>query len=190
MQLNLLLLQLSEKSSENRFVFEIFKYFQWHVQFFRLYDELKFLITVVLAFYFLILFRPVTSWIDTRKIQSERANLTILFDKYVPPCLDAIKTQFKTITPIPDSTMVQVCLKRLMHCVADCIFVSFLIQTSCAEHESAMFKGDLRNKFSCCVPTVAMSSGRRSSWRFPSSTLLQLLSAEQKSVNAIFKVLI
>ncbi|TNN78182.1 Dynein heavy chain 11, axonemal [Liparis tanakae] len=30
----------------------------------------------------------VTSWIDTRLAQSERANLTILFDKYVPYCLE------------------------------------------------------------------------------------------------------
>uniref|UniRef100_H2Y999 AAA+ ATPase domain-containing protein n=1 Tax=Ciona savignyi TaxID=51511 RepID=H2Y999_CIOSA len=51
---------------------------------------------------------PVTSWIDTRSIQSERANLTILFDKYVPTCLEAMRSQFKTITPIPDNTMVQV----------------------------------------------------------------------------------
>ena len=50
------------------------------------------------------------SWIDTRKIQSERANLTVLFDKYVPTCLEAIKTTFKTVTPIPDNTMVQVTL--------------------------------------------------------------------------------
>lgn len=48
------------------------------------------------------------SWIDTRKVQSERANLTILFDKYVPTCLDAMRTTFKTVTPIPDNTLVQV----------------------------------------------------------------------------------
>ncbi|KAL3988340.1 receptor tyrosine-protein kinase erbB-2 [Sarotherodon galilaeus] len=33
-------------------------------------------------------FSYVTSWIDTRQAQSERANLTILFDKYVPYCLE------------------------------------------------------------------------------------------------------
>ncbi|XP_077976399.1 dynein beta chain, ciliary-like isoform X2 [Styela clava] len=59
---------------------------------------------------------PVLSWIDTRKIQSERANLTILFDKYVPTCLDAIRTTFKTVTPIPDNTMVQT-LCYLLECL-------------------------------------------------------------------------
>jgi len=43
----------------------------------------------------------VTSWIDTREIQSEKANLTILFEKYIPATIEAIK-KYKTITPIPD----------------------------------------------------------------------------------------
>uniref|UniRef100_H2Y9A0 Dynein axonemal heavy chain 11 n=1 Tax=Ciona savignyi TaxID=51511 RepID=H2Y9A0_CIOSA len=59
---------------------------------------------------------PVTSWIDTRSIQSERANLTILFDKYVPTCLEAMRSQFKTITPIPDNTMVQM-LCYMLECL-------------------------------------------------------------------------
>ncbi|XP_051791984.1 LOW QUALITY PROTEIN: dynein axonemal heavy chain 11 [Erpetoichthys calabaricus] len=49
----------------------------------------------------------VASWIDTRSQQSEKANLTILFDKYVPPCLEQLRCNFKTITPIPESSMVQ-----------------------------------------------------------------------------------
>ncbi|KAM3866414.1 LOW QUALITY PROTEIN: dynein axonemal heavy chain 11 [Diretmus argenteus] len=49
----------------------------------------------------------VTSWIDTRQAQSERANLTILFDKYVPYCLEQVRCNLKTITPIPESSMVQ-----------------------------------------------------------------------------------
>ncbi|KAK2515571.1 hypothetical protein Q9233_014084 [Columba guinea] len=36
---------------------------------------------------------PVSSWIDRREIQSERANLTILFDKYLPICLDTLRTR-------------------------------------------------------------------------------------------------
>nr|CAB3238531.1 dynein beta chain, ciliary-like [Phallusia mammillata] len=59
---------------------------------------------------------PVTSWIDSRSVQSERANLTILFDKYVPTCLEAMKSQFKTITPVPDNTMVQT-LCYLLECL-------------------------------------------------------------------------
>lgn len=60
------------------------------------------------------LFRYVASWIDRRRHQSEKANLTILFDKYVPACLDKLRTSFKTITSIPESSLVQVCL-RLRH---------------------------------------------------------------------------
>ncbi|XP_077967769.1 dynein beta chain, ciliary-like [Styela clava] len=50
---------------------------------------------------------PVSSWIDGREVQSERANLTILFDKYVPPILDALRFRFKTIIPIPEQSMLQ-----------------------------------------------------------------------------------
>ncbi|XP_013068368.2 dynein beta chain, ciliary [Biomphalaria glabrata] len=49
----------------------------------------------------------VQSWIDTREIQSERANLTILFDKYVPMCLEQLRTRFKKITPIAEIAHVQ-----------------------------------------------------------------------------------
>ncbi|ERL83802.1 hypothetical protein D910_01050 [Dendroctonus ponderosae] len=44
----------------------------------------------------------IASWIDTRTIQSEKANLMILFDKYVPPCLEAVHKKVKKITPISD----------------------------------------------------------------------------------------
>ena len=40
---------------------------------------------------------PVASWIDSREVQSERANLTILFDKYIPPILEALKTRLVTL---------------------------------------------------------------------------------------------
>ncbi|XP_075248756.1 dynein beta chain, ciliary-like isoform X2 [Convolutriloba macropyga] len=46
----------------------------------------------------------VQSWIDTREIQTERANLTILFDKYIPPCLETMRTRFKKITPITEAS--------------------------------------------------------------------------------------
>lgn len=36
---------------------------------------------------------PVNSWIDQREVQTERANLTILFDKYLPTCLDTLRTR-------------------------------------------------------------------------------------------------
>jgi dynein heavy chain len=57
--------------------------------------------------------RYVSSWIDTREVQSERANLTILFDKYVPMCLT---TKFKKITPISDISHLQM-LCNLLECV-------------------------------------------------------------------------
>lgn len=56
----------------------------------------------------------VTSWIDTRQAQSERANLTILFDKYVPYCLEQVRCNLRTITPIPESSMVQVRTQRVL----------------------------------------------------------------------------
>ncbi|XP_075070448.1 dynein axonemal heavy chain 11 [Mixophyes fleayi] len=59
----------------------------------------------------------VTSWIETRNSQTERANLTILFDKYVPPCLEQFRTGlFKTITPISENSMVQT-LCSLLDCL-------------------------------------------------------------------------
>ncbi|KAL0596809.1 Dynein heavy chain 9, axonemal [Plecturocebus cupreus] len=59
---------------------------------------------------------PVSSWIDKREIQTERANLTILFEKYLPTCLDTLRTRFKKIIPIPEQSMVQtVC--HLLECL-------------------------------------------------------------------------
>ncbi|NXJ23235.1 DYH9 protein, partial [Dicrurus megarhynchus] len=59
---------------------------------------------------------PVSSWIDQREVQSERANLTILFDKYLPVCLDTLRTRFKKIIPIPEQSMVQM-LCYLLECL-------------------------------------------------------------------------
>ncbi|XP_016013564.2 dynein heavy chain 9, axonemal isoform X3 [Rousettus aegyptiacus] len=59
---------------------------------------------------------PVSSWIDKREIQTERANLTILFDKYIPICLDTLRTRFKKIIPIPEQSMVQM-LCHLLECL-------------------------------------------------------------------------
>ncbi|XP_006898632.1 PREDICTED: LOW QUALITY PROTEIN: dynein heavy chain 9, axonemal [Elephantulus edwardii] len=59
---------------------------------------------------------PVSSWIDKREMQTERANLTILFDKYLPICLDTLRTRFKKIIPIPEHSMVQM-LCHLLECL-------------------------------------------------------------------------
>ena len=53
------------------------------------------------------LFSFVQSWIDKREVQSERANLTILFDRYIPPCLEALRSRFKKITPVSEISMIQ-----------------------------------------------------------------------------------
>ncbi|KAG7242136.1 hypothetical protein INR49_024182, partial [Caranx melampygus] len=58
----------------------------------------------------------VASWIDQRERQTERAHLTILFEKYVPRCLEKMRNSFKTITPIPDNSMVQT-LCTLLDCL-------------------------------------------------------------------------
>ncbi|XP_077481740.1 dynein axonemal heavy chain 9 isoform X2 [Stigmatopora argus] len=58
----------------------------------------------------------VSSWIDRREVQSERANLTIFFDKYLPSCLDALRWRFKKLIPIPDQSMVQM-LCHLLECL-------------------------------------------------------------------------
>ncbi|XP_043973511.1 dynein axonemal heavy chain 11 isoform X1 [Gambusia affinis] len=58
----------------------------------------------------------VTSWIDRRERQTERAHLMILFDKYVPRCLEQMKKSFKTITPIPENSMIQT-LCTLLDCL-------------------------------------------------------------------------
>ncbi|XP_062858858.1 dynein heavy chain 9, axonemal isoform X2 [Trichomycterus rosablanca] len=59
---------------------------------------------------------PVSSWIDKREIQSEKANLSILFDKYLPLCLDTLRSRFKKIIPIPEQSMVQM-LCHLLECL-------------------------------------------------------------------------
>ncbi|XP_041939413.1 dynein heavy chain 9, axonemal [Alosa sapidissima] len=59
---------------------------------------------------------PVSSWIDSREVQSEKANLTILFDKYLPSCLETLRSRFKKIIPIPEQSMVQM-LCYLLECL-------------------------------------------------------------------------
>uniref|UniRef100_A0A7N8XCZ9 Dynein, axonemal, heavy polypeptide 9 like n=1 Tax=Mastacembelus armatus TaxID=205130 RepID=A0A7N8XCZ9_9TELE len=63
----------------------------------------------------------VTSWIETRQAQSERANLTILFDKYVPYCLEQVRCNLKTITPMPENSMVQMLNFNTLCSLLDCL---------------------------------------------------------------------
>ncbi|KAL3274195.1 hypothetical protein HHI36_015611 [Cryptolaemus montrouzieri] len=58
----------------------------------------------------------VTSWIETRSIQSEKSNLIMLFDKYIPICLDNVRTRFKKITPIVETAHIEM-LCHLLDCL-------------------------------------------------------------------------
>ena len=50
----------------------------------------------------------VTSWIETKESTTVKANLTILFDRYIPIMQDALSKRFKKITPIPGISHIQV----------------------------------------------------------------------------------
>ncbi|XP_024130607.1 dynein heavy chain 9, axonemal [Oryzias melastigma] len=58
----------------------------------------------------------VFSWIKKREHQSERTNLFFLFEKYVPSCLEALRTRFKTIIPITEQSLIQM-LCHLLECL-------------------------------------------------------------------------
>lgn len=68
----------------------------------------------------------VASWIETRDNVTERAVLMVLFEKYVPTCVEALKTRFKIVTPIPEITHIQMlctlleCFLTLEKCSPDC----------------------------------------------------------------------
>lgn len=49
-------------------------------------------------------------------MQSEKANLMILFDKYLPMCLDKLRFGFKKITPVPEITTIHMVL-YLLECL-------------------------------------------------------------------------
>lgn len=52
--------------------------------------------------------RYVQSWIDKREVQSEKANLTVLFERYIPVLLECSRSnRFKKITPIQEVSMIQ-----------------------------------------------------------------------------------
>ncbi|XP_069702004.1 dynein beta chain, ciliary-like [Periplaneta americana] len=68
----------------------------------------------------------VTSWIDRHEQQSEKANLTILFDKYVPPCLEACRVRFKKITPIAE-----ICHIQMLCHLLDCLITPANVPTDC-----------------------------------------------------------
>ncbi|XP_024875279.1 dynein beta chain, ciliary [Temnothorax curvispinosus] len=58
----------------------------------------------------------VTSWVEKRSSPNEKSNLVMLFDKYIPTCLETLRTRFKKITPIADMAHVEM-LCHLLHCL-------------------------------------------------------------------------
>ncbi|XP_044764909.1 dynein beta chain, ciliary [Coccinella septempunctata] len=58
----------------------------------------------------------VTSWMETRTIPSEKANLIMLFDKYIPVCLENVRTRFKKIIPIVETAHIEM-LCHLLECL-------------------------------------------------------------------------
>ncbi|XP_068084396.1 dynein beta chain, ciliary [Anabrus simplex] len=58
----------------------------------------------------------VTTWLETRTNLSEKSHLVILFDKYIPPCLENMRVRFKKITPIAEISHIQM-LCHLLNCL-------------------------------------------------------------------------
>lgn len=58
----------------------------------------------------------VSSWINSRVNVTEKAAMVVLFEKYVPSCLEGLKVRFKIITPIPEITHIQM-LCSLLECL-------------------------------------------------------------------------
>lgn len=65
---------------------------------------------------FIFIFRYVTSWIETRTNQVEKSNLIMLFDKYIPVCLENVRSRFKKITPIVETAHIEM-LCHLLDCL-------------------------------------------------------------------------
>eukprot|EP00102_Acyrthosiphon_pisum_P022411 XP_016659621.1 PREDICTED: dynein beta chain, ciliary-like [Acyrthosiphon pisum] len=58
----------------------------------------------------------VTSWIGTSDNATEKAALLVLLNKYVPICLEVLKTKFKIVTPIPE-----IMHKQMLCTLLDCL---------------------------------------------------------------------
>lgn len=66
-----------------------------------------------------------SSWLDQRITQSERSLLMILFDKYIPACLEYTK-KLKKITPVTDIAQIQLCCYLL-----DCFITPSNVPNDC-----------------------------------------------------------
>ncbi|XP_054000578.1 dynein beta chain, ciliary-like [Hylaeus anthracinus] len=75
------------------------------------------------------------SWIETRN-PSERANLTILFDKYVPPLIEVMKHRFKKITPLPE-----ICHVEMLCNLLDCFLTKENVPPDCPKEWHELYFG-------------------------------------------------
>ncbi|XP_023241581.1 dynein beta chain, ciliary-like isoform X1 [Centruroides sculpturatus] len=72
----------------------------------------------------------VTSWIEERKLQSEKTNLMILFEKYIPACLQQTRKRFKKIIPVTEISQIQMLCYLL-----DCLLSQHSIELSKETYE-------------------------------------------------------
>lgn len=118
--------------------------------------------TVYNIFYHLF-YRYVTSWIDTREVQSEKANLQILFDKYIPMCLDTMRTRFKKITPVAEISQIQMlcylleCLLTAENTPPDCpkeLYELYFVFASVWAFGGVTFQDQVKSLFCFIVETL------------------------------------
>ncbi|XP_065217396.1 dynein beta chain, ciliary [Planococcus citri] len=76
----------------------------------------------------------VTSWLETREHQSEKTNLVILFDKYIPACMENLRTRFKKITPVADISHIQTLCYLL-----DCLLIPSNVPPDCSKELYEMY---------------------------------------------------
>lgn len=68
----------------------------------------------------------VASWIETtRDDESEKAMLTVMFDKYIPPLLESCK-KYKRVTPLTELQQIQLTCYLL-----ECFFNKTLLPSEC-----------------------------------------------------------
>lgn len=78
--------------------------------------------------------RYVTSWLEEREQAAEKTNLIILFDKYIPSCLENVRTRFKKITPVADISHIQTLCYLL-----DCLLTPPNVTPDCSKELYEMY---------------------------------------------------
>lgn len=71
---------------------------------------------------------------ETREQPSEKTNLVILFDKYIPSCLENTRNRFKKITPIADISHIQTLCYLL-----DCLLIPSNVAPDCSKELYEMY---------------------------------------------------